>query len=217
MASENTLVCIEVPYAADMIRGVQFDTVYHEHLSYVTLRPIVELLKRTPFQLHRINRYGIHGGVLLLMLRRTSCGLTPHLSVEEMLSDERVSRDSWDDFRVRTRMKIENLHKCVKDLREKGKIVSAFGASAKATVLLNACAFTRLDVGFVTDNSPFKPGCLIPGTDIPVIEEGEMLAHHPDYSIMTSYNYELEILAKMSRWRERGGKFIIPDNELRIV
>lgn len=217
MAGKDTLVCIEVPYAVDLLNRIEFDSVYHEHLSYVTLRPIVQLLQKTSFRIHRINRYGIHGGAILLMLRRWDYPYASHLSVDEMLAEEKVPEATWRWFADLAKQKIESLKVLVKDLRSQGKVVSAFGASAKATVLINACGFTTKDIAFVTDNSPYKPGKLIPGTDIPVVEEAEMLAMHPNYSIMTAWNFEAEILAKMEKWRKRGGKFIIPDKELRIV
>lgn len=213
----KTLVCIEVPYAPDLLRRVEFDSIYQEHTSYLTIRSIISLLKNSPFHLHGVLRYGVHGGAVLLMLRHNDSGITPHLSADEMLAEEKVTELTWKDFAVRARIKIENLKKLVEELRGQGKIVSAFGASAKGSVLINACGFTKDDIAFVTDNSPLKPGRLVPGTDIPVIEEGEMLSQHPNYAIMTSWNYEQEILAKMSKWRSRGGKFIIPDYELRIV
>lgn len=217
LAGKNTLISIEVPWAVDLLERTEFDSIYQEHTSYLTLASVVALLKGTHFHIHAVIRYGIHGGCVLIMLRHNESGVIPHLSSDEMLSAERVTVYSWKDFGYRARMKIENLQKLVEDLRSKGKIVCAFGASAKASVLINACGFTRDDIAFVTDNSPRKPGRLIPGTDIPVIEEDQMLSEHPDYAIMTAWNYEAEILAKCDKWRARGGKFIVPDREVRIV
>jgi len=121
-----------------------------------------------------------------------------------------VTEDTWADFRVRANMKIENLQKMVAELRDDGNIVSAFGASAKGSVIISACGFTKSDIEFVTDNSPLKPGRLMPGTDIPVVDESEMLSLHPDVAICFSWNYRTEILEKMSKYRQRGGKFIFP-------
>lgn len=217
MAGKNTLVCIEVPYVKDMLDRVEFDTVYNEHLSFISLKPLAHLLKATPFHIHRVIRYGIHGGALLLMLRHDDSPVQPHLSADEHLAEEEITVKEWELFNVNAHGKIAALREDVCRLISKGKIVSAFGASAKATVLINACRFTSKEIAFVTDNSPLKPGCLLPGTDIPIIEEGEMLSHHPDYSVLTAWNFELEILAKMDKWRKRGGKFIVPDQQLRIV
>lgn len=217
LAGKNTLVSIEVPYAPDLLRRIEFDSIYSEHTSYLTLKAVAALLKGYPFHVHGVLKYGVHGGAVLVMLRHNDSGIQPHLSADEMLAQEHVTEDSWRNFADRAKEKIEALKLLIADLRSQGKIVSAFGASAKASVLINACGFTAKDIAFVTDNTPHKPGRLVPGTDIPVIEEGEMLSMHPDYAIMTCWNFEIEVLAKMSKWRERGGKFIVPDSQLRIV
>lgn len=213
----KTLVCIEVPYALDLLRRLEFDSIYSEHTSYLTIKSVVALLKNYPFHLHGVLRYGIHGGAVLLMLRHNESGITPHLSADEMLAEEKVMEQDWKDFDIRVHRKISELHELVASLRAQGKIVSAFGASAKGSVLINACGFTRREISFVTDNTPHKPGRLVPGTDIPVIEEDEMLSHHPNYAIMTAWNYRDEIMAKMKKWSDRGGKWIIPGEKIEIV
>lgn len=219
LAGKETLVCLEVPYVKDLLDRVELDSIYHEHLSYVSVKPLVRLLNQTPFQLHRVIRYGIHGGALLLMLRRRDAGHEPHLSAEEFVADEVMGDrpDMWEQFGIEAREKILRLGATVRQKVSEGKIVSAFGASAKASVLINACGFTRKEIAFVTDNSPLKPGCLVPGTDIPIIEEGQMLSEHPDYAVLTAWNYREEIMAKQEKWRQRGGRFIVPGRTLEIV
>ena len=210
---KNTLICIEVPYAPDMLARTEFDSIYSEHTSYLTLKAVVAALNHTPFHIHGVLRYGIHGGAVLIMLRHNDSGITPHLSADEMLADENVTERDWEDFSARAAAKIRKLRDMVSCLNTEGKIVSAFGASAKTSVILNACNFDRRDIAFVTDNSPLKPGRLVPGTDIPVIEEGEMLSQHPNVAICGAWNYRTEVLAKMEKWRARGGKFIFPTRD----
>ena len=210
---KNTLVAIEVPYAPDLLARAEFDSIYHEHTSYLTLKSVVAALKGFPFHLHGVLKYGIHGGAVLVMLRHNDSGITPHLSADEMLAEEQVSEGTWNLFSTLARQKIELLKGVVADYRAQGKIVSIFGASAKSSVMISACGFTRNDIAFITDNSPLKPGRLAPGTDIPVIEEGEMLSQHPDYAICGAWNYRTEVLAKMEKWRSRGGKFIFPTRD----
>jgi len=217
IADRDTLVCIEVPWVKDLLERVEFDSVYAEHLSYVSLKPVAHLLKATPFHIHRVIRYSIHGGALLIMLRRNDSGVPTHLSADEFLAEENITAADWQAFHYAAHKKIAALKELVGKLRLDGKIVSAFGASAKATVLLNACKFTTNQIAFVTDNSPLKPGCLVPGTGIPIIEEGQMLSEHPDYVILTAWNYREEILAKNAKYRSRGGKFIIPGKEVEII
>ena len=217
LAGKKTLISIEVPYVPDLLRRTEFDSLYHEHTSYLTLRAVSALMKDFPFHIHGVLRYGVHGGAVLIMLRHNDSGIDPHLSADEMLAEECVHETAWLEFERQTRNKITDLREMVTKLRMQGKIVSAFGASAKASVLINACGFTNKDIEFCTDNTSWKINRLIPGTNIPVVDEAEMLSLHPDYAIMTAWNYEQEILTKMDKWRKRGGKFIVPGSELRIV
>jgi hypothetical protein len=213
MSNPKTLVCIEVPYVKDMLARTEFDSIYSEHTSYMSLKAMAALLKSTEFHLHAVVRYGIHGGALLVMLRHNDSEIEPHLSAEEYLSEENITDDDWLNFSCRALLKTNRIREAVRQARSEGKIVSAFGASAKASVLINACGFTKKDIAFVTDNSPLKPGRLISGTDIPIIEEAQMLAEHPDYSLLSAWNFKAEILSKCQKWRDRGGRFIVPTAE----
>lgn len=210
---QNTLVCIEVPYAPDMLERVEWDSIYSEHTSYLTLRAVAAALKDFPFHIHGVLRYGVHGGCVLIMLRHNDSNAIPHLSADEMLAEEHVTEQSWRDFELAAYGKIKKLKELVGELRDKGKIVSVFGASAKSSVMINACGFTRKEISFVTDNSPLKPGRLVPGTDIPVIEEGQMLSEHPDLALCGAWQYRNEILQKTEKWRSRGGRFIFPTSD----
>jgi novobiocin biosynthesis protein NovU/D-mycarose 3-C-methyltransferase len=212
VSDKNTVICLEFPYAQDMLRRNTWDTIYHEHLSYVSLGPLVKILYDTPFHLHRVIHYGVHGGTMLVMLRHNDCKIPNHLSADEALADEKITKEDWISFSQLTRSKIDELRKTVNGLSDTGHLFGGFGASAKGTVLLNACGFKKKDVAFVTDNSPIKPGKLVPGTDIPVIEESQLLSEYPDYAICSAWNYRAEILEKMTAYRRRGGKFIFPTN-----
>lgn len=217
VSTSKTLIAIEVPYAADLLRRQEWDSIYSEHTSYMSLRAMNALLDTTAWHMHAVVRYGVHGGALLIMLRRNDSRIEKHLSADEFMAEENIVEEDWRNLCAQKEAKIDGLTRIVRDLREDGKIVSAFGASAKCSVLINACGFTKDDISFVTDNSPLKPGRLVPGTDIPIINEAEMLAEHPDYSVMTAWNYRAEILENNKRWRQRGGKFILPTEPIEIV
>lgn len=217
VSTNDCLLCLEVPYVGDMLQRAEFDTIYHEHLSYISLKPVAKCAERFGWRLHRVIKYMIHGGAILIMFRRKDNPVQANLSADEYLADENITLDAWKKFEGRAGVKIMRLRETVNDLADKGKLVCAFGASAKATVLIHACGFTKRQIAFVTDNSPFKPGRLVPGTDIPIIEESQMLSEHPDYAVCSAWNYRGEILEKMSKWRSRGGKFIFPHPEVEIV
>ncbi len=217
LATVDSLIVLEFPYALDLLAKCSWTTLYHEHLSVISLKPLAHVLKSTKFHIHRIAKVGVHGGALVVMLRHNKSDKEPHLSVDEMISDESITLDHWKDFSGEANENIDKLREVVLELAHKDKVISIFGASAKATVMVRACRLTRKEVKFCTDNSPLKPGTFVPGTDIPIIHEDEMLGEHPNYALMSAWNYEQEILAKTTRWRGRGGQFIIPDKEIRIV
>jgi hypothetical protein len=211
LADKNTIVALEVPYVHDTLAKAEFDQIYHEHLSFISLTAMYYLLRGTAFNLHRIIKYGIHGGSILIMLRHKDSGVRQHLSVDEFLCEDLVKAEHWQQFSLLANQKISRMRDMVKGLvHSEKKRVCGFGASAKATVWINACGFTEKDLAFVSDNSAFKPGCTIAGTSIPVIEQSEFRAEHPDYACLWAWNFKTEILENQKVWRERGGKFIIP-------
>lgn len=210
LAGPKTIIALEVPYVHDLLHKTELDQVYHEHLSYISVTAIYYLLRGTPFNIHRVIKYGVHGGTLLIMLRHKDSGVQPHLSADEYMAEERVTKEHWERFAIQARQNIDKLRDTVRELNSEKKRVCGFGSSAKATVWINACGFTKKDLLFVSDNSPLKPGTLVPGTDIPVIDQSEFLAEHPDVAVCFAWNYKDEILKMQEKWRERGGKFIWP-------
>lgn len=216
VSHEKTLVAIEVPYVSDLLTRCEWSTLYHEHLSYVSLRAVAALLKDSKWHIHGVNRYGIHGGAILIMLRRNDSGIERHLSADEMLAEENITVEDWKRFADRAEVNIAKVRGFVQDRVAEKKIVCAFGASAKATVMINACGFTKEHIQFVTDNSPLKPGKLVPGTNIPVIEESQLLSEHPDFALLGAWNFKMEVLHNQAKWTSRGGRFIIPNEEVEV-
>lgn len=222
VAYKNTLICIEVPYVQNTLQKCELDTIYHEHLSYFTLKSVEALLANTNWHIHRVNRYTIHGGAVLVMLRHDDYtdGLS-HASVDEMIkseTEETTGRKAWSDFNTKARLSIDDLRSCVMDLAAQGKSIGMFGASAKSTVWLNACGIASEEwIDFITDTTPEKIGRLSPGTNIPIVSETELMNRKPDYMILTAWNFREECLAKLKPYIKSGGKVIIPVPALEIV
>ncbi len=215
VSHSQTLVCIEAPYAADTLKNCEFDQVYHEHLSFLSIRAIEALLKDTQFRIHHIIRYPIHGGTILVMLRRKDSGIEPRPSIAEL--KENITLDDWQSFADEARSQIGRLRTTVQSLTAEGKRVAGLGASAKSTVWINACGFTRKDIAFIADNTPQKQYTYSPGTEIPIVDEGAILRELPDYVVMWAWNYRSEIMDKFSLARSKGVKFIIPVPQVEIV
>lgn len=217
LASEHTLICIEVPYVMDTLENLEFDQIYHEHLSYLSITAMEALLKDSPFYLDRVEKFPVHGGVILLYIRRRSeFGETVrHLSVDEFLAKEKVTQGlQWQFFSEQCLEKIEDLKDVVGTLLSEGKTVCGFGASAKSTVWINAC---KLNLSFICDNTPQKIGLLSPGPGIPIVSESELMASKPDYAILFAWNYRDELISKHKDYLKSGGHFIIPTPHIEIV
>ena len=219
LSSPDTLTCIEVPYVGDLLARGEFDTIYHEHLSFMSVRAFNALLKDTGLELVRIIRYPIHGGAILMMIRPACSHSQKHISVREFLDEEamKMTAERWKEFSVRAQDQISNLKTYVRDLVQNGKRVAALGASAKSTVWINACGFTRNELSFIADETPQKQWKRSPGSTIPIVDEGAILRDLPDYVIVFCWNFRDEVLRKTARAREKGVKFIFPVPKIEIV
>jgi hypothetical protein len=214
LCGQETVIAIEIPYMRDTLNRVEFDQVYHEHLNFISLHSLEHLLKGTPFHIHRVIHYAIHGGAVLIMLRRNDSRREP--TVSEYVRDDKTTTEDWYRFKVKAQQKIEEMRNSVLARAEYGNAVCGFGASAKAGVWIQACGFSRREISFVTDNSPYKPGCLVPGTDIPVVSQDQLTVI--GYAVLFAWNFRDEVLASQSEWRQNGGRFIIPThNGVEIV
>lgn len=207
----DTLVAIEVPDAVKMVRGLEFDTVYHEHLSYVTLESVKWLLKETSFKIVGAHPFDIHGGSIVIFIRRRD-HRAPEIQVERTLIVE-----DWNEFEAKSLINIGDLQEFVFSELSKGKRFCGYGASAKSTVMLNACHLNSSHVSFICDGTSFKQWKKSPGTGIPIVDEGALLREMPDYAIMHCWNFANEVLKKNKLYREKGGKFVIPIPELTVV
>lgn len=209
MANRETLIVIEVPYAGDTIKRGEFDQIYHEHLSYLGFKAMTALLEPTPFRIHSVRRFSVHGGVVAFFIRRRDFGGEPFPDSVAIAESENITVDDWCRLAVHARQEIDALRGRVAALPGSA-VVGGYGASAKSTVWLNACGFSKRQVRFVTDTTPSKIGRLIPGTEIPVLAESAIKSEHPDCMICFAWNYKREIIEKEAEYLSNGGQFIFP-------
>jgi SAM-dependent methyltransferase len=217
VSTDETLVCIEVPYVADLLSKGEFDTIYHEHTSYLTIKALSALLAESRFRLQHIMHVTIHGGALFIMLRVKGHEAPPDKSVSQFLNSEECGEDAWEKFQKAAWAKIRELRNFVRTFRDSGKRVVGYGASAKSTVWINACGFTRKDIEAVYDGTAEKQFRFIPGTDIPIVHEGAFYADGADYAVMFCWNFCDEVIQKQRKWLQGGGQFIVPHPEIRLV
>lgn len=212
----DSIVGIEVPYCVDMLNRGEFDTIYHEHTSYMTVQAMDALLKGSSFRIYKIVRFPIHGGAIMMLLCHRDSQRSTDESVAAYLK-EQVTTQTWSEFSALARTNIEELKKFVSEKVSLGSTVVGFGASAKSTVFINACRFTRTQIRFITDTTPQKQWKLSPGTDIPIVDEGAILRELPDYAVCFAWNFRDEIVAKNTLARSKGVRFVFPIPRLEIV
>lgn len=210
----------ESHYLLDLIEHMEFDTVYHEHLCYYSVKPLMHLFERFGMEVFDVRRVNVHGGSIRVYAGRK--GAQPvRASVAEFLSLEEAaglhSLARFEDFQEKAEAIKEKLVSLVRGFRAEGKTVTAYGAPAKGNTLLNFCGFIADDLAYVTDTTPYKIGKLTPGSHIPVVSPDVLLSETPDYILLLAWNYRDFILEKEKALRDRGAKFIIPIPNVEIV
>ena len=217
----ETLIAFEVPYLVDFFERTEYDTIYHEHLSYISVRALEALVKNSPFTLSRIDHYQIHGGSILFHLRHRSSKVVVDESVAKALEVERrmglTEATSWRRFTERVDHIRTGLPALIRQLKSQGKRIIGYGASAKGNTLLNTCDLGTRELDYIIDNTPFKQNKVAPGSWLPIRPPEALLKEQPDFALLLAWNFAPEIIGRETEYQKRGGRFIVPIPEPRIV
>ena len=221
VSHQDTLIAFEVPYVVDFFEHTEYDTIYHEHLSYISAASIEALVKDSALMLARVDHYPIHGGSILFHLRHRASKAQPHESVAQALAKEKQMRlaepATWEAFAQRVHHIRTELPALLRKLKAQGKRIIGYGASAKGNTLLNTCGIGTKELDYIIDNTPFKQNKVAPGSWIPVRPPELLLKDQPDYALLLAWNFAPEILKRETEFQKRGGRFIVPIPEPKIV
>jgi hypothetical protein len=202
----------EFPYLADLLAGAEFDTIYHEHVFYLSLTALAGLARRAGLQVFDAQRQAIHGGSLRVFLDAGQRPAAPAL--DALLENEDALGLSGDrayaEFAAAAGRVREELVSLLGNLRRAGKRLAAYGAPAKGNTLLNYCGLGTETLHFTVDRSPHKQGRLLPGSRLPVRAPEALLAEQPDYALILPWNIAAEIVAQQAEYVRRGGRFLVP-------
>ena len=211
---------IEAHYLVDILEQCAFDTIYHEHISYWALGPMMYLFEKHGMQVVDAERLPLHHGQLRVTVQRKG-DVSPKSSVAEILeSERRLGLDkvaTYRRFAQKTMQLKEDLQRTLKDFRANGKKVVGYGAPAKGNTLLGFLDIGPDLVEYIADKSPLKQGRYCPGVHIPVVPPAKLLADQPDYVVLLAWNFVDEILSQQEEYRRRGGKFIVPVPDVKIL
>jgi SAM-dependent methyltransferase len=211
---------IEAHYLVDILEQCAFDTIYHEHISYWALGPMMYLFEKHGMEVVNAERLPLHHGQLRVTVQRKG-DVSPSSSVAEILeSERRLGLDkvaTYRRFAQKTMQLKEDLQRTLKDFRANGKKVVGYGAPAKGNTLLGFLEIGPDLVEYIADKSPLKQGRYCPGVHIPVVPPAKLLADQPDYVVLLAWNFVDEILSQQEEYRRRGGKFIVPVPDVKII
>ena len=219
---KNGVFVFEVQYLADLLAHNEFDNTYHEHICFHAITPLSYLLKTHTMEIIDIIHTDTHGGGIMVFATHTPSASPVSKTVGQYLENEKKlglnKLSTYKKFAKRPPLVKKKLTKMLKDLKKKGKKITAYGASAKATTLLQYCNIGADVIDYITDSAPSKIGKYTPGTHIPIVPEEVLKKQTPDYILITAWNYASHIMEKKERWfKKQGGKFIIPIPEPKIV
>ncbi|MDA1044522.1 MAG: class I SAM-dependent methyltransferase [Verrucomicrobia bacterium] len=215
LLADDGIFVIEFPYLRDMIEHQYFDTIYHEHLSYLALTPLMRLFSDhglRPFNVRHVD-IGASGPALRLHVCLREAQHAADSSIAEMQTAEQdwgVGRiETYADFADQVLALKDELMRIIRGLNDSGGRVGAYGAPAKGNTMLNYLGVTRNDIVAVAENNSLKIGKLTPGTHLPVVPDEEFMRLGISHALLLTWNYANFFLAN-SDFIKRGGKFIVP-------
>ena len=208
-------VTIEFPHLLELIRHVEFDTIYHEHFSYFSLYAMEQVFRRHGLRLYDVERLSTHGGSLRIFAAHAArADLSDSASLREVRAQEEAAGlpdlKTYMQFAKRVDECRDSLRVFLAGAKRDGKRVAAYGAAAKGNTLMNFCGITPEDVAFVADRNPHKQNKLLPGTHIPVISPEELMRAKPDYVLILPWNLRDEISRQLADIKAWGGRFVTP-------
>jgi 2-polyprenyl-3-methyl-5-hydroxy-6-metoxy-1,4-benzoquinol methylase len=214
-------VTIEFPHLLELIEHVEFDTIYHEHYSYISLYAIEQVFSRHGLRIYDAEQLPTHGGSLRIFASHSN---RANLQDSALLRKLRTQENAAGLADLATYLRFaERVESCRRSLLEflgqakrEGKVVAAYGAAAKGNTLLNFCGVTPADISQVADRNPHKQSKFLPGTHIPVVSPQALLQSKPDYVLILPWNLQEEIRQQLREIKDWGGRFVTPVPLIRV-
>jgi SAM-dependent methyltransferase len=221
LLKDDGVFVIEVPYLVDLLENLEFDTIYHEHLSYFAVRPLKKFFEERDFKIVNIEKVKIHGGTIRIFVSKKKSRHNINKNVNQLISLE-IKKGlnevtAYRKFAERVEKLKKDLVGLLQKLKSENKKVIGYGAAAKGNTLLNYYHICPELIEFIADLSPMKQNKFTPGTHIPVYNPKRIYKTKPDYILILAWNFTDEIMKQQSRFKQGGGNFIVPVPEVKII
>jgi SAM-dependent methyltransferase len=217
----NGTITMEFPHLLNLIEKNQFDTIYHEHFSYLSLATIMHIFKTHGLQIYNVEELETHGGSLRIYAAHienkivVTTQVTTVLAKETSLNLDKI--DGYDGFQQKANKVKYNFLNFLLQAKAQNKKVAAYGAAAKGNTLLNYCGIKNDLIDFVVDKAPLKIGKYLPGSHIPIMTEEKIKELKPDYIVIFPWNIKEEVMNQLEYVKEWKGKFVIAIPKLEIL
>lgn len=211
----------EFPHLLNLINLVQFDTIYHEHFSYLSLLAVERVFDKAGLRVFDAEELPTHGGSLRVFACRKEAGHAELPGVEVIRAAEKAAGldtlAGYAGFPEKIRACCESFRAFLDTARAEGRTVAAYGAAAKGNTFLNVCGVTAEEITMVADRSHAKQGKLLPGSHVPIVDPAELIASRPDYVVILPWNLADEIRAQLGELEQGGTRFVTAVPETRIL
>lgn len=214
-------ITVEFPHLINLVKGSQFDTVYHEHYSYLSLSAVTRIFASKGLKIYDIDQLKTHGGSLRVYathIENNDIGIDKSVNHILQLEKEAGLQDisGFSDFQSKTNIIKNNLLEFLLSKTKEEKKIIGYGAAAKGNTLLNYAGIKPDLIPFICDAAPSKQGKYLPGSHIPICHPEKIRKYKPDYVIILPWNISQEIISELQYIREWGGQFVTAVPELKI-
>ena len=213
-------ITMEFPHLLRLMEENQFDTIYHEHFSYLSMLAVERVFAAHKLQIHDVEELKTHGGSLRIFARHMGQGdASP--AVAKVKADEIKAgldrMEAYVAFGEKVKKVKRTLLRFLTEAKEQGKTIAGYGAPAKGNTLLNYCGVRGDFLDYTVDLSPHKQGLFLPGTRIPIYAPAKIFETKPDYVLILPWNIREEVMEQMKGVRAWGARFVVPIPEVKIL
>ena len=221
LLKEEGVLTFEFPHLLNLIEKVQFDTIYHEHFSYLSLLAVEQVLGANGLRVFDVEQLPTHGGSLRLFCCHQASGHRETQALLALRATEAAAglgeAETYDGFTARVEAVRDSFQGFLDAAREDGKVIAAYGAAAKGNTFLNYCGTTSADIVCAYDANPAKQGRYLPGSHVPVFAPTAVGDTRPDYVLILPWNLKDEITRQLAFIAEWGGRVVIASPETRVL
>ncbi len=220
--ADTGVITMEFPHLVQLIDNNQFDTIYHEHFSYLSFTTVKKIFESQDLVLFDVDEISTHGGSLRIYAKhKDDLSKEVSASVEILLKKEQAKGISdlryYENFQQKALEVKLDLISFLTAQKKEGKRVAAYGAAAKGNTLLNYCGIKNDLVEYVVDANPHKQDKYLPASHIPVVREETLKTGKPDYVIILPWNLKDEVMGQLAYIRDWGGRFVVPVPKLELI